>query len=90
MIDCHIDYSFEQSIEFNQPTCMIDYSGDWLFNNDSTLIVFNQPACVIDYSTMIDCHIDYSFEQSIEFNQPTCMIDYSGDWLFNNDSTMIV
>ena len=24
--------------------------------------LFNQPARVIDYSTMIDCHIDYSFE----------------------------
>ena len=42
------------------------------------------------YSTMTDCHIEYSFEESIEFSQPTCMIDYSGDWLFNNDSTMIV
>ena len=35
---------------------VIDYSAmiqQWLFN---------QAACVIEYSTMIDCHIDYSFE----------------------------
>ena len=33
------EYSCEQSVEFNQRTRMIDYSCDWLFNNDSTMTV---------------------------------------------------
>ena len=69
----HIDFSglINQLIKFiihsnSQPSSInqlawliirvIDYSAmiqQWLFN---------QPARVIDYSTMIDCHIDYSFE----------------------------
>ena len=61
---------------FNQPTRMIEYSCDWLFSNDSTMIVQSTGSRDLLFDN--NC--------STEFSQPARVIDYS----LNDRVTLII